>query len=460
MRWGACWGPRLVVASVLLLALRTGWPLAPRPGVLPGLLLTLAALAPALRRWSRPPLLSEEEAAPMPVLPLVGVLHALYFGLPLLLGGGGSPRWAALAGGVALGGWGLFCAGHRARAFGAFPSPLRLSFAGDRSQARAAWAFVGLGAVLGRIVPAGAESSSLGQLAVLLPELERVGIGLLVLLAFRGALSRSRRLLLWAGLVPLHLVVQLVTGSIANLAWFGIFLVFLAWGRGRRVPVLLLLLSALTLGVFRGVAEAYRVVARGRTEAGLTDKIGLFRTALDGWMEGGPSARERTLELMRRRTDHAALLSLVLEKTPGEVPYWKGESYRHFPASFVPRFLWPGKPSKRVGQEFGHRYGVLAPDDRTTSVNLPLLVELQANFGGVGTSLGMAALGALYALLQSGLNRRGMGDGGLLIGAYVLARLLNVESDFSLVFGAVPYKAAFLWVALRVAGARPGGGMR
>jgi hypothetical protein len=455
VRRGARWGPRLVVAGAVLLALNTGWPLEPRPGVFPGLLLTLAALAPALRRWARP-----EEGAPMPILPLLGVLHALYYGVPLLIGGGGSPRWAPLAGGLALGGWALFCAGHRARLLAAFPRPLRLDFGDDRAQTRAAFAFVGLGAVLARLVPAGAEASSLGQLAVLLPELERVGIGLLALLAFRGALSGPRRLLLWAGLVPLHLAVQLVTGSIANLAWFGLFLVLLAWGRGKRVPVLLLLLSALVLGIFRGVAEAYRVVARQRAEASFVERVSLFRAALDGWMVSGSPARERTLELMRRRTDHAALLAMVQEKTPGEVPYWKGESYRHFPASFVPRVLWPGKPSKRVGQEFGHRYAVLAPDDRTTSVNLPLLVELQANFGAGGALLGMAVLGALYALLQSGLNRRGMGDGGLVIGAYVLARLLNVESDFSLVFGAVPYKAAFLWFALRLAGARSVGGAR
>jgi len=48
-------------------------------------------------------------------------------------------------------------------------------------------------------------------------------------------------------------------------------------------------------------------------------------------------------------------ISLVKEKTPSIIPYWKGESYLPIFTKFIPRFLWPDKPTENMGQEFGHR---------------------------------------------------------------------------------------------------------
>ena len=46
----------------------------------------------------------------------------------------------------------------------------------------------------------------------------------------------------------------------------------------------------------------------------------------------------------------------VINMTPEQVPYWLGGSYQTLWTSFIPRFLWPGKPQATIGNEFGHRY--------------------------------------------------------------------------------------------------------
>ena len=77
-------------------------------------------------------------------------------------------------------------------------------------------------------------------------------------------------------------------------------------------------------------------------------------------------------------------ISLVKEKTPSIIPFWDGESYLPIFTKFIPRFLWPEKPTENMGQEFGHRYGVLAWDNLTTSMNTPIVAEAYMNFGDKG----------------------------------------------------------------------------
>jgi hypothetical protein len=77
-------------------------------------------------------------------------------------------------------------------------------------------------------------------------------------------------------------------------------------------------------------------------------------------------------------------ISLVKEKTPSTIPYWKGESYLPIFTKLIPRFLWPDKPTENMGQLFGHRYGILAWDNLTTSMNTPIIAEAYMNFGEIG----------------------------------------------------------------------------
>jgi hypothetical protein len=109
-----------------------------------------------------------------------------------------------------------------------------------------------------------------------------------------------------------------------------------------------------------------------------------------------------------------------------------------------------------LGQDFGHRYGYLDSWDTWTSINLPFLVEFYANFGEIGVLIGMAIVGVLYRLLDNDLNRAGQPLQVTICSLVLLVPLLNIESDFSLVFGGLFMNGVALWGLLVALAQLPG----
>lgn len=455
------WAPVLplaLAAALAYFATRRDWgeggELIPWLGAAVAFLGFLPALRWGAERRARP-----EVAGSIPFFPTLGCLFALYFGAPALMGDtfltptleydNASVERALW---LSLGGWLACLLGWR---LGAAPisrlRPLRLELDWGRARRYAPVLLaIGFGAVLIRrsvAIPGG-----LVQPVRFLEMLLQAGLAVLVLSSLRRELNEDQNLLLWLFFVPLYLFLQVGAGSVAQLAYAGVFLLFLAWGAGRRVPMFLLACGALVMLVMRGHVHEFR----GRTwhgaqaEAGAWEKSVIFVEVLtERYEEDGMRALAAATEEVRARVSHLSSFSHVTKLTPERVAYWGGATYRALPSTLVPRLLWPGKPSKRVGQDFGHRYSLLAPNDRTTAVNLPQIVELYANFGARGVLAGMFALGLLYRLLHRWWNTYGTGAGTLVLAALLLSRLILIESDFSLVYGALLQNAVLLILLFR-----------
>jgi hypothetical protein len=125
----------------------------------------------------------------------------------------------------------------------------------------------------------------------------------------------------------------------------------------------------------------------------------------------------------------------VQTTTPTVVPYWQGATYVDLYWSLIPRFLYPDKPGKILGQDFGHRYGLLDKFDKTTSYNLPQLVEFYANFGIWGVAIGMLLLGVAQRVLYHILTAPDADASIPLLATIILAHCCNIESDLSAVYG-------------------------
>jgi hypothetical protein len=134
----------------------------------------------------------------------------------------------------------------------------------------------------------------------------------------------------------------------------------------------------------------------------------------------------------------------VIADTPAMVPFWGGETY--YPILFkpIPRAVWPDKPEEMSGQTFGHRYAMISAGNTGTSINLPQLVELYANFGLIGVIAGMFLFGLIYRLLIEMYVHPGMGLGAMVGGVYVLSKLLDIGSATSMVFGGIPWSIIFI----------------
>jgi NhaP-type Na+/H+ and K+/H+ antiporter len=113
--------------------------------------------------------------------------------------------------------------------------------------------------------------------------------------------------------------------------------------------------------------------------------------------------------------------------------------------------LWKDKPVETLGQWFGHKYRILDPEDAITSINLPWIVEFYVNFGPLGVVIGMAAVGALMALLEQFFLQPGMTEVEVIAGWALLFRLFYQESNVSLMVGGLLPQMIFLGVLLFIA---------
>lgn len=284
--------------------------------------------------------------------------------------------------------------------------------------------------------------------------LGQFGMAILIVLNVRGHLERRHRIVLFAGFATLILL-AIGTGSIASGVFVTLIAVLALWIGGQRVRPLWVGASVVAAVIFvalRGVAMDYREIAwftdeelpvaqRSQVLLGILgqriDREGVGGAVLHGW------------EVVSTRSANLDLFADVVRRTPHDVPYWHGQTYLSLVGIAVPRVLWPNKPVKELGQAFGHRYNYLGDWDRSTSVNLPYFIEFYCNFGPLGVILGMLLVGILYAALEQRLNAPRQSALASVCAVVLLTPLVNIESDFSLIFGGLLLNGVALWGVLK-----------
>jgi hypothetical protein len=429
-----------------------------------GALLWLACVAPAARYVFRRP----DQREPFPFFPLIGVVFGVYYALPALSGVVNlayrpdqfrisyldptrdfrEPIELALWGWVSLlvGYWTLSVSYRPLRARerrwpARLLSPLLIGLL-----------VVGLAAETLQLVMR--LPGALGGAVAFISILSRFAIATLVVMQVRRQLAPGERAILLVA-IPLQFLLLLAAGSIAKVFLFVLLLLLAHWlggGRLRASWIIAGFAAALTLITLKGVLNQYRreawfagVKLNPVERAWLMGKLvndqvkaeGVADAVATGWQAA--ISRSATLDL----------LADAMRRTPRDIPYWGGSTYLSLIGVAVPRLLWPSKPTKRLGQDFGHRYSYIEPWDQSTSVNLPFLVEFYINFGTLGVFVGMFLTGMLYRLLDVILNRPGQNLLRTIASMSILIPLLNVESDFSLVFGGIFLNAIAFVVVLR-----------
>ena len=429
-----------------------------------GAVLWLACLLPAFGYLLR----KSARREPVPFFPLFGVIFGVYFALPAVLGTVNLayvPNQMQItwldpvhdfdqAIDLALYGWFTLLFGYAAMTL----------FAPARRRRQAPFPSGGLGKTLVQIALSGMALDILTTtfnvpgvvrgVFVFVATLSQFALAALLALSVQGHLTkRQRSILLMA--IPVELVILLASGSIAKVFIFGFLLLVSYWIVGGGIPVRWLVAgftAAALLITLKGVLQDYR---RRAWFSGVTLSI-TDRTALMGDLVQARIAEKGPVGALTMGADAAAGRSAILDmladvtrRTPRDIPYWGGVTYLSLVGVAIPRVLWPGKPQKRLGQDFGHRYTYIDARDMATSVNLPFLVEFYINFGPIGVYLGMLFTGAFLRVVDFALNRPGQDMLQSLASAAILLPLLNVESDFSLIFGGVFLNAVAMRVVLR-----------
>jgi hypothetical protein len=421
--------------------------------------LWVLCLVPSWHYLAAPPI----NRKPIPFMPMIGILYGLYYALGAALGAYGAHYKIVLSPQrdyddaifVALYGWMALAFGYFvAKALG--PSKHR-----DKPTEVPEWALRRYGSILmiaGLLLQAirlvRPIPVEIAGILVFVATLGWFGSGLLITLAVQRRLNLPFRLLTYGG-VAAFLLMAVGTGSVANAAFYGAVVFVCAWiGRGslKISWILSAILGLMLIITLRGVSDQYRQIAwyAGAGGGPLARSKLFFKLAHDRVKaDGVDGAVAKGFQTSAGRSANLELLADVIVRTPREIPYWGGETYLSLVGSFVPRVLWPDKPTKELGQAFGHRYNYIGANDFGTALNLPILVEFYVNFGIAGVILGMCLVGIIYCTLERLVNHAGQDTLHSLVGVVILIPLANIESDFSLGFGGLILNGVALWFVLR-----------
>ena len=286
---------------------------------------------------------------------------------------------------------------------------------------------------------------SLAQIGVFAADLSMLGIIILVALHTAGKLNSFTASVVWGFLIPIRIMVGLGTGSAASGLIVAETIAMMFSTVRRAIPWKMMALGTVALFVLRPAEVPYRLATwRGRlSDASLVEKASLYWGIVYRITIGGEVQPQALIDMAGMRLAQFTVFGEVIADTPATVPFWKGASY--YPILFkpIPRFIMPDKPIEEIGGWFGQRYGMISPENTTTSINLPQIVELYANFGLIGVIVGMFIFGLLYRLVFEMYVHPGMGLGALVGGVYVSSKLLDIGNATSLILGAIPWSILF-----------------
>jgi hypothetical protein len=259
----------------------------------------------------------------------------------------------------------------------------------------------------------------------------------------RGQATRGDKILLVVFL-SLRFVISMSSGWLGALGFLMITTVAVYIYERKKFPVVFFGLMVVYVLFFQVGKHAMREKYwYGNQEGSKIERISMWAEAsLRRW---GEAFEDTSGEVMRglayQSLSRTALLTQtadVVEMTPSLVPYQYGQTYSYMAVAFIPRFIWPDKPSANESNQFYQvAYGVTAEEDlEFGSFAVGSLVEGYINFGWTGVFGIMFLLGIFFDWFQwtflsehSGYLLRG-------IGVTLLPYFLNVEAQLANYLGA------------------------
>ncbi len=252
-----------------------------------------------------------------------------------------------------------------------------------------------------------------------------------------------QRILLYGALVFAFLI-GLSTGLIEN-AFIPVVSVFIVrWQVGRRLPWHWLVAAIALFLVLNPAKFTFRsLVWFGGANYSLGERIGLWSDLAAESAENliqptFAGDREDMVLGALSRFDLIHKFAYVRTMTPQIVPYYQGSTYAYFLVAWIPRAIWPDKPTAtsdandRMDVDYQFKY-----ERQSTSIGIGLLPEAYANFGAIGVILVMLIQGAVFGLFTALLNGEAS-DGGRAIYLSVGVFLLNgIGTSASVMFGAI-----------------------
>lgn len=275
----------------------------------------------------------------------------------------------------------------------------------------------------------------------------------LVVIAILGWLFYGRKeskfYAVWLyGLVLLAAMRGISSGSLEDaVVPIGVFFV-VKWLYTRRVPIVPVLATIALVVFLSPVKSDYRQRTWFGDEPDLANQSSLTKGTL--WIEQAAEYWKDTIAGNRDwieatssatgRTDFIHQVAYIYSMTPSVVPYQYGQTYSYFLVSFIPRIVWPDKPTAGSANSFyAVTYGITTEEGaKTTTFGVSILGEAFMNFGWPGVVLIMLIQGILIGVMQHSFGGRVSGPGGQAVFLCFFVYFLNgIGSSTEIMFGGI-----------------------
>lgn len=168
--------------------------------------------------------------------------------------------------------------------------------------------------------------------------------------------------------------------------------------------------------------------------------------SIDHWKEMYEAEQED--KNVDNRIEGVSYLGQIVNKIQsGQCRYLYGETLAWFPTMVLPHFLIPFRPGQNMGDQWAVFYGLKDKSWRA-SINFPMLCEFYANFGYLGMIILSFFNGMLIVWFMRKFND-GIGDTNLLLLFFVVTKIIVVEANVTLAYGAILQVIAVCWLYKR-----------
>jgi hypothetical protein len=252
------------------------------------------------------------------------------------------------------------------------------------------------------------------------------------------------------------LLLGLISGAVANLALLFLYLTIILFISGRKfgkmVGLSLIFLAFYYL--FAPVKYRYRQrIWFSNTEYSYLQKIEILKDLMldqANYVRNDIYVSDKDrLHLLWRPSYDASALSLVLNKTPNEIPYWNGNTYIILP-KLIPRLFWADKPVEDASLRFAKTYKLIPPWKDNSPYPLPVLAEMYINFGKLGILVGMVMLAILYNILNGLFNKKEIRGISKIYSISIIFVFIYHEGNFTMTFGNVPLLTISIYFICRL----------
>jgi hypothetical protein len=251
--------------------------------------------------------------------------------------------------------------------------------------------------------------------------------------------------LLVFGFLLVRLVVGLSSGWLASAASIIIISAATYIAERQRIPRLAVLTVLLFTLFFQVGKEDFRSVYwTQQTKATQIDRVSFWINAsLEKWQNALTSPSSDDFRgLLNKSVSRVSLLAQsanVLEDTPEVVPYQYGQLYSYLVITFIPRFVWPEKPSISEANRFYQvAYGLTDEENlNNVSIGVGILTEAFISFGWVGVVGIMFLVGIFFDFYQCAFLSKTSGVLMTSLGIALLPQMLGLESQMAAYVGGI-----------------------